>query len=285
MAGTGLETRTTILPSPSIPIKTPGIFGPDYSFSDNVKLPHEVGVRDGDSMDSVFGALGGAAYYLDTIGFGESSTGLSRGLGVKPLGVNSFLRTGFKCSNGAEMWTYSEGIPTGNALGKRVKDGLAGAGLPAMRGLAPGILEDAQSALDPSPVLGAIFGSGYPKCKFVTLPVGDQDGKIQNPSTKAYYVDNPETVVNGKQGRWVQDSDLSQEDWKNAPKTHCPNGYLLANHRDSDCAKELISTKQGFCGQQEPGLGLSPHVKLAITAAAVIGGLAYIRFLSKKRFT
>lgn len=280
MAATGLETRTSILPSPSVPIKTPGVFGPDYSFADNVKLPGDVGVRDGDSMDSVFSAIGGAAYYLDTIGFGESSTGLSRGLGVKPLGVNSFLRTGLQCSNGADMWTYSEGISTGKALGQRVKDGLASAGLPPLKGLAPGIMEDAQTALDPVPILGAIFGSGYPRCKYVMLPVGDQDGRIQNPSTKAYYVENPETVIGGKQGRWIQESDLSQEAWKNAPKTHCADGYLLENHTDSDCTKALISTKQGFCGQAQ-----RPHLKLALAGGAVIAGLAYIRFLANKPFT
>lgn len=281
MAGTGLETRTSILPSPNVPIKTPGIFGPDYSFADNIKLPAEVGVRSGDTMDSVFGALGGAAYYIDTIGFGESSSSFSRGLGVKPLGVNSWLRTGFQCSNGAEMWMYNEGIPTGNAVGKRVKDGLAGAGMPGLRGLAPGMLEDAEAALNPVPILGAIFGSGYPRCKLVSKPVGDQDGKIQNPSTGAYYVENPETVVNGKQARWVQDSDLSQEEWSSAPKTHCPDGYPLQNHRDSDCAKELVSMTQGFTTQSAS----SKTVQLAVVAAAILGGLVLVRIASGRTFT
>lgn len=281
MAGTGLETRTSILPSPNVPIKTPGIFGPDYSFADNVKLPSEVGVRSGDTMDSVFGALGGAAYYIDTIGFGESSSPFSRGLGVKPLGVNSWLRVGLTCSNGAEMWMYNEGIPTGNAVGKRVKDGLAGAGMPGLRGLAPGMLEDAQEALNPVPILGAIFGSGYPSCSLVSKPVGDQDGRIQNPSTGAYYVENPETVVNGKQARWVQTADLSQEEWDSAPKTHCPDGYPIGNHKDSDCKKQLLSMTQGF----EDG-GSSSSTKraaaLALLAVSILGSLAFIRYLSKR---
>ena len=35
----GLENRSAILPTPNIPDKTPGVFGPDYSFADNVPLP------------------------------------------------------------------------------------------------------------------------------------------------------------------------------------------------------------------------------------------------------
>jgi len=282
MAGTGLETRTSILPSPKVPIKTPGIFGPDYSFADNVKLPHEVGVRNGDTMDSVFGALGGAAYYIDTIGFGQSSSPFSAGLGVKPLGVNSWLRTGFQCSNGADMWMYNEGIPTGNALGKRVSDGLAGAGMPPLKGLAPGMLEDAQSALNPVPILGAIFGSGYPSCTLVSKPVGDQDGRIQNPSTGAYYVENPETVVNGKQARWVQSTNLSLEDWTNAEKTHCSDGYPTTSHRDSDCQKELVSMAQGF---EDSAKSKKSFVAIAIVAAAVLGSLVLIRSIAKRPFT
>lgn len=36
--------------------------------------------------------------------------------------------------------------------------GLASAGLPQLRGLAPGILEDVKGALDPTPIMSAAFG-------------------------------------------------------------------------------------------------------------------------------
>ncbi len=70
MASVGLEERTSILPTPSIP-QGPSVLGPDYSYSDNVTLPGEIGVREGDSMESVIDAVRGVAYYVDTIGFGE----------------------------------------------------------------------------------------------------------------------------------------------------------------------------------------------------------------------
>lgn len=250
MAGTGLETRTNILPTPNIPTKVPGVFGPDYSFADNLPLPGQVGVRDGGNLSDVVDAVKGAAYYIDMIGFGESSSPLTRGMPVKPLGVNTWMRTGQKCSNGADMWMYVEGIPKGDALGKRVQDGLRSAGLPGMRGLAPGILEDAKGALDPFPVMSAVFGSGFPLCRLESKPVGDQDGNIQNKATGNYYVENPETVVrrDGRphQARWVMDRSLDQASWEKAQKTHCPNGLPKKNHRDNDCSKDIISNQQGF---------------------------------------
>ena len=236
-----------MLPKVEVP-KGPGTFGPDYSFADNVKLPGQVGVRKGDDMQSVADSLKATAYYIDTIGFGEPSSGLSQGLGVKPLGVNTWTRTGISCTNGADMWVYNEGIPTGRALGKRIADGLASAGLPGLRGLAPGMMEDVETALDPRPVMSAMFGDATPVCSLVARPVGDQDGRIRNPDSKNYYVDNPETVyrVNGQpmQKRWEQTDTAGGGD--TSVKTHCPDGYLIKNHVDNVCTGALTSRAEGF---------------------------------------
>jgi len=285
MAGVGLETRTTILPSPSVPQNVPGIFGPDYSFADNIKLPGQVGVRDGGELSDVIDSVKAMGYYVDMIGFGESSSPLSRGLGVQALGVNTWLETGFQCSNGANAWAYSSSIPTGNGLGKRVAAGLESAGLPRLRGLAPGIVEDAQSALDPFPIIGAIFGSGYPSCRFVVKPVGDQDGSPINLATSNYYVNNPETLLtqDGRkyplkkpdgtpnnapafQGRWVQDGDLSQEEWTNAPKIYNPDGTPKA---------------QGFCGGPEGSEGSTP--RLIMISFIILGTIIIVGTLGKRK--
>lgn len=251
----GLENRTEILPEPIIPKNIPGVFGPDYSFADNVPFPAQVGVVDGNTVDSVVNAVKGAGYYIDTIGFGASSSSLTAGMGVRPLGVNTFMPTGFTCANGADMWMYMEGIPTGKALGKRVAQGLANAGMPQMRGLAPGILEDAEHALDPIPMMSAVFGTGYPNCKYVTKRVGDQDNKIQNPATGNYFVDDPASVVYTggvpMQGHWVHDSDLDMDRYNAVPKDYCSDGYLKTSHKDSDCLKPLqnrnVSGFQDYC--------------------------------------
>ena len=283
MAGIGLDTREKILPSPSVP-KTPGIFGPDYSFADNIKLPCQVGVRDGNDLDSVIDSLKASAYYIDMIGFGQSSSPLSAGKGVKPLGVNTWIRTGFQCSNGADAWVYNSGIPTGQSMGKRVSDGLASAGLPPLKGLAPGIVEDAQEALNPMPIIGAIFGSGYPQCSFQIKPVGDQDGVPMNPATGNYYVDSPETLVNadgtpwtkGKpayQGRWVKTEDMSQVDWTNAPKSYCPDGYPIVNHKDTDCKKPLTSTRMdGFRGGENQDMAQMLMLSFIVVGGIILAG-------------
>jgi len=273
----GLENRSAILPTPEAKPIGPGLLGPNYSFADNLPLPGEVGVRNGDDLQSVTDSVKAVAYYVDMIGFGEASSGMSRGVGPgggpKPLGVNTWMKTGLICSNGAEMWTYNEGIPTGDALGTTFKNALKSAGFPAMRGLAPGMLEDAQTALNPIPIMKTMFGSGFPQCRLTEKRVGDQDGRIQNKSTDSYYIDNPETVTDkdGKpykegngipyQKRWTYDADLTQVQWNAAPKTHCPDGSLVVNHKDSKCSNPLISkVKEGFCGSWSTSLLLTASI-------------------------
>ena len=278
MAGIGLENRTSILPTPDVTPMGPGLLGPNYSFADNLPLPGQVGVRDGDSLDSVIDSVKAVGYYVDMIGFGEASSGLTRGVGPgggpKPLGVRTWMKTGMKCSNGADMWTHMDGVPEGTALGKRIRDGLASAGLPGMRGLAPGIMEDAQSALDPMPIVKTIFGTGFPQCRLEKKEVGDQDGNIKNSATGDYYIQNPETVIKegsrSYQKRWSHDRDLTQDEWNKAEKTHCADGYRLDNHRDSNCANPLESLSEGFDGFQRSwvSVGLATALILGIAVLA-----------------
>jgi len=265
----GLENRNAILPTPEAKPMGPGLLGPNYSFADNLPLPGQAGVRDGDDLQSVTDSVKAVAYYVDMIGFGEASSGMSRGVGPgggpKALGVNTWMKTGLICSNGAEMWTYNEGIPTGDALGVTFKNALKSAGFPAMRGLAPGMLEDAETALNPVPIMKTMFGSGFPQCRLVEKRVGDQDGRIKNDSTNAYYVDNPETVYQKDgaphQKRWAYEADLTQVQWKAAPKSHCPDGSLVVSHRDSNCKNPLPSNaNEGFCGSWPTSLLLTASI-------------------------
>ena len=137
------------------------------------------------------------------------------------------------------MWYYVDGVPDGSAVGKTVKEALRRSGLPALRGLAPGMLEDAKAGLDPKPVVAALLGSGYAQCRKVTLPVGDTFGNISNPKTKEKWIlGNVE--MKGRiphQTRWVQDVDaagnpiyLFVDEWDKAPKTHCPDGKSKAEY-------------------------------------------------------
>lgn len=198
----GLETRKSILPETQVD-QGPGALGPDYDFADNVKLPGQVGVRSGDDFASVYDSLKGVGYYVDMIGFGNE-TALSRGTGVQALGVNTFMKTGMKCPNGEEMWTYMQGIPKGDSLGRRMQAAMQSAGYPGLQGLAPGIMEDAKEALNPVPILNAAFGSGYPACELAERAVGDQNGQILNPGTGKYYVTDPQTAYKKGDGRFYQ---------------------------------------------------------------------------------
>ena len=246
----GNDGRANVLPVN--PASGPGFLGPDYSPADQMSPPLAIQVKRGDSLESVLKAVKGVAYYGDMIGFGGPSSSFTQGMpGLNPLGVNYFINSGLKCSNGATMWEYVQTIPTGNALGANIKNALASAELPQLKGMAPGIIEDAKSALNPFPVINAVVGSGYPQCRLVRMKVGDYDGKIQNIDGKLLV--DPEGLLvdsNGAyyQEHWIQDRQpagdkrsgettsehymrgdpiqLSYESWSAAPKVFKDNGCI-----------------------------------------------------------
>jgi hypothetical protein len=229
----GSEARTSILPS-MVPSGL-GFFGSPYKPADAMPTPSQIGVRAGDSMSDVVNAVKGVGYYIDQIGFGAPSTGLTQGMGLKPLGVNYFINTGAKCSNGAEMWTYMQGIPEGNALGDRVQQAMSDMGMPALRGLAPGMLEDVQNGLNPAPLMNSLLGSGYPECEQVEKMVGDLQGNIADPSSNEAWIADLETAYKKGDGlyyqkRWVQRTvngkkvDLTRDQWVETKKTFNPDG-------------------------------------------------------------
>jgi hypothetical protein len=212
-----------------------GFFGSPYSPADAMLTPPQIGVQVGNSMESVVNAIKGVGFYTDQIGFGAPSTAFTRGMPLKPLGVNYFIKTGQTCSNGADMWHYMNGIPEGDALGENMKRVMEEMGMPPLKGLAPGMLEDVKHALNPSPLINAMFGSGYPQCKQVTLPVGDAYGRIADKNTQESWITDPKTARwNGSsyvQTRWVQDTDrkgnpigLDREAWARAPRTFNADG-------------------------------------------------------------
>ncbi len=271
----GNNTGASILPV--LPSQTDFI-GPDYSFADEMPLPNEVGVRRGDTLSSVTDSVKGVAYYSDMIGFGEASNELTKSMGKKPfpMGVNYFMRTMTKCSNGADMWTYINGIPEGTVLGKRVRDAMRGLGMPGLRGLAPGMLEDAQAALNPVPVLNSILGTGYAKCKQVRLPVGDTFGRLKSGDGKEWirplFPGDIQTVANrSTQARWIFDRWMTQDEWQKEydKREFCPDGSRIANHSDKDCAKPLLKA-EGFSDYEDDRSNTLLTVAIVLGLAAVL---------------
>jgi hypothetical protein len=215
-----------------------GYFGPDYSVADNILLPGAIGVRQESSFEAIFDAVGGVNYYIDTVAFGGPTFFDSQNL--QPAGIRFFLNTEMRCSNGATMSEYMDGITRGDLLGETVKDALASSGLPGLKGLAPGILENARDALDPRPLFDAVTASSYPVCQQVQCPVGDSYGAIKNANGKGppknYIVDPVTYDVNGMptQTRWVQAYDgdgdriaVTKDEFGAAPKCYNADGSYM----------------------------------------------------------
>lgn len=274
----GAENRTSILPTAS---PSSDFLGPSYDYADELPMPNEVGVRAGGNLSDVTDAVKGVAYYADMIGYGEASNFMTRSMGNKPfpMGINYFVKTGSKCSNGADMWVYVNGIPKGDALGERAQTAMRQAGLPSLRGLAPGILEDAQAALNPAPIVDAVFGSGYVKCKSVKLPVGDAQGRIKGRDGKEwiralYPGDIQYDGSTPTQTRWVMDRQVRQEEFDAEEKVFCPDGSKKASHTAGDCSKPMTA---GFVGHMPddtiPAETTIPAVLVLFTLTAL-----YLRF-------
>lgn len=246
----GTETRSSILPTVSP--EGLGFFGSPYSPANAMPSPPQIGVTSGSSMSNVVGAVQGVAFYTDMIGFGAPSSGLTQGMPVRPLGINYFMKTGATCSNGANMYMYFQGIPQGTSLGAGVAKTMASMGMPPLKGLAPGMIEDVESALNPAPLLNTLFGTGYPQCKLATLAVGDPYNNIKDPTDGTPWIDQTIPVVKkgstNYQTAWIQDTDangkpiyLSEEQWSSAPKTFNPDGTPIR--------PPTISTKEAFVNE------------------------------------
>jgi hypothetical protein len=221
----GADKRKNMLPTDFPELN---VLGPTYDYSNELITPGDIGVYRGGSPKAVYRAIRGVNYYMDSIAFGGPSTPFTNGMQFQHYGINYFLKTGQKCSNGADMWDYIELIPKGDALGKNVQRGMAsiGEGI-QLKGLAPGIIEDAKNALNPAPLIKPLFGSGYAKCKKVTKRVGDQYGKLKDVDGNPW-VDPREPVqqIGGLpyQTKWVFDKDIDYETFKETEKTQNPDG-------------------------------------------------------------
>jgi hypothetical protein len=249
----GTEKRAQILPSTK-PEDT-GFILPNYDFAGNVPTPKQIGVRRGGGLGDVYSAAKGIVYYTDVIGFGESSNRMTRGMPFSHLGINFFMKTGLTCSNGADMWSYFEGIPKGNGLGKNIQRAMAEMGMPALRGLAPGILEDSQAALNIKPVVNAAFGSVYPVCELRGLPVGNEYGQTVDPATGDVWVKGPVVYIYGRpyQARWVQKVDgrgnpiyIDRGEFDETPKTQNPDGTNVSPPPPEDFTDYSDSKKSSF---------------------------------------
>lgn len=293
MANMGSDTRPSVLPSTTT--SGPGFLGPDYNPADEMYPPAAINVYRGDTLDHVLGAVRGVVYYGDMMGFGTASSRFTKDMpGLRPLGVNYFINSGLTCSNGASMWEYVQTIPSGNALGETIKKAIEDVGLPGLRGTAPGILEDAKFALDPFPVINAVVGSGYPKCRLVKKKVGDFDGKIHN--VDGVLLVDPYGLT-GSEGnyyheKWIQDRDVKgkprrnetadlhfarsepiqipYDDFQKAPKTHKPNGCLVDPKKTPGLEQpEFCRSEQGFVNYDASKEKHPLHKMISLTVTAV----------------
>jgi hypothetical protein len=202
--------------------------GPTYDYSGELKAPNELGIRMGDgSSEGIFRAAAGVDYYAGALGYGKS-VGLAKNerkmKKQEPLGLNYFLKTGGTCSNGANMYEYVSTIPTGipGPLGDKLAKEMKGIRL---QGLAPGIVNDAADALNPAPFFNAVIGSGFAKCKQVTLPVGDYKGKLKSKREGKPWIDSKkEKIIKEKnkphEKHWVFDRWISADDYDKEAKVY-----------------------------------------------------------------
>jgi hypothetical protein len=239
-------------------------FEPDYNLYKLIPNPIDLGLKRGGKMDYVMEAGEIAAYYGDLMTFGASTGKFTRNYAangkfvrefnrkpIQPYGVNYVVPTGIKCHNGAQMYNYVETIPRGDALGKNMMRAVASVGLPPMRGLAPGAVEDVKEVGDVRAIANAFLGSIYPVCEKKDLPVGSPDGKIRNQEGKLIITEHKTVkMINGRphQTRWVQAKTrrgdpitLSKEEFDKIPKSLKFNGQPVESDPKPKHTSNLLS--------------------------------------------
>lgn len=257
---------------------TASLLGPTYNYAEELPPPSSIGVKVGDTFDQVYDNIEGVNYYVDAIGFGEPT--FLNGHSMQPLGLRYFLDTGFTCSNGAKRYEYVDTTPQGDSLGSLVKTELEKQGLPPLKGLAPGILEDAQIALNPLPLFSAALGdTGYSECVQIEKPVGDMNKRTISRGGERWMT--PDVVRNGQpyQTRWIKSRSITQEQFNATPKTHNPDGSIRpAADVQVDAVRTSggLSTLEPFAGaaaaakrDNKIGRGMAGAVVLAAAALAM----------------
>jgi len=284
-----------------------GLFGPEYSYADNIPLPGSIGVRKESSISAIVDSVAAVNTYVDVIAFGGRTFFDKQNL--RPMGIRYFMDTGMRCDNGATMSEYFDGVTKGDLLGTNIKRALESAGLPSLRGLAPGMLENARDALDPRPIFSAITATGYPVCQQVECPVGDDGGSIKNPQDAKPYILDPVIYRDGRawQRRWVQAYDdtgnpkqLNKDEFANRPKCYNADGSYMENPpngcsrrepamRDTqgtgrfDMCRVRVPTAsaEGFASTENQNQNQNQTTGI-IVAALLLGGLALMAVLHKQ---
>jgi len=246
-----------------------GLIGPVYDYSGEIPSPLDLKIKMGDgSAKGIARGAAGIDYYAGTLGYGKS-VGLSQNMkGMKdqhPLGLNFFLKTQGTCSNGQPMYEYVSTIPTGipGELGVKLKKEMKGIGL---EGLAPGILNDAGAALNPAPFFSAAMGSGFAKCKQITKPVGDYNGKLKSDRVKGrpWITESVTTVKNKDRKRrkgdpknksyathWVFDRWISADEYNEEMKGGTGGGGTGKGKKGKKGKKKIVETVEDFYGGDE----------------------------------
>lgn len=252
---------------------------PNYSFSDEIAAPNELGIRREGSFGAIADSLTGMNYYMDTIGFG-APTGLAQLRGgpfantQRPLGLRFFTKTGLQCSNGAHMHEYISTIPKGDKVGKPIQETLKTMNLPSMKGLVPGILEDVNDSLNPQTLFSAIQSSSYPACRKVRFPVGDSQNQIRSKySPETIWIKEKVELQNGvpTQERWILDKWVTKDEWEGTQKTEGQKTgakQLTGNVETmgvSECFQNQNHTKDIFLSQYTGALLLGGLILVAST--------------------
>jgi hypothetical protein len=250
--------------------------GPSYSYADELATPSELGIGPDGSASGIIKAVAGVNYYMDSIGFGESTMlAKAQGWDQRPLGIRYFTDTGMTCSNGEKMYEYVDTTPPGmpGRVGAEIKKTLG----VDMKGLGPGILSDAVGALDPRPMLKAVTGSVYSACKRVTLPVGDLKGQLASPHPGGGTWINQNDTQPGPQGpsqtRWVYDRDVTQEEYDATEKTE----EVKAAQRAAAEAAQATALAEGFRIQYKQAQKPKSAVAIGAILVLALGAFFFTR--------
>lgn len=240
------------------------IFGPSYNYTNNIRMPSEMGMSSKGSLSVLAKDIEGIIAYVELL---VSGTGKATKTG-KPLGNKFFFKTNSTCKdiksqNVVDRYMYIDNVPDGSipfisqAMGVQMSE---------FKGLIPGALGNL-NALNPLQLFQAFQMGGQPDCREITMETVD--------------VNN----VRGQATNFVADADISNIPacnfpGKKNPVSGAPCREAMENMNYNNPLPEAYK-KLNIGNYDYSKIPDDPLVKLFYATLGVLGVFLLIEFMKK----
>ena len=223
------------------------LLGPSYSYSDQVKMPSDIGISSHGSLAVLSDDITGLTDYI-----GALVSGGSRATKTGYLGNKFFLKTGAQCKDKeteteVDRYIYIDNVPEGNI--PFISSGMNGVNFSEFRGLIPGVMGKLND-FNPFTIMQGFMMGATPECQNITLETIDVNN---NSSSETHYVTTIDIQNMDPCAFQEKKNPLSGHSCKMAftnNKSNLKNGdkYYYIQNKENDIYDRLFLLSVGIIG-------------------------------------